>query len=119
MIKGKRENRGGARVGAGRKKQTLTTQQVEQLLKTQKKWEKLKGETVNDILMSLIYGTDLDNEKVDVTPPVRIKAIQCLKEHTSAKLRENSESDKALGPGIFLPEQQQDPSLTVIDGGKK
>ena len=105
---------GGKREGAGAKPQTLTEKQVQNLLKAAEKWEKLKGKSVDDILMSFVYGEEENGEPVDISGAVRMKALQVYKENTQGKLSEGGDTDKNLGPGLFLPEQQKDPALKVV-----
>ena len=110
----KKENRGGVRPNAGRKKKTLTESQVDSMVRTARKWERKLGKKIDDVLLELIYGEDQDGKKIDVTGATRVKAIQIYKDHTMAKIKEGGDTDKNVGPGLFLPEQRPDPANNVV-----
>lgn len=105
---------GGKRQGAGGKPRSLTESQIEKLLFTAEKWEERTGQTIDDVLMSFIYGQDWDGEEIELTGATRMNAIKTFKEHSQGKLKEGGESDQNLGPGIFIPEKREDPALKVV-----
>jgi len=110
---GKKENRGGKRLGAGRPKgsrETLSTRQVGDMLDEAEKRAELEGKTIFGVLLGFIY--DIDANLRD-----RTACIKLALEHTVPKLSEGGEADKALGPAVFLPEQH--PRLELVKGGKK
>lgn len=77
-----------------------------------KDYAKKHGKTVDEVLLDFIY----DSEVKDAD---KLAAIKLFKTYTIAKLQEGGETDVALGPGIFLPEQRPDPaSFQIISGGK-
>lgn len=100
----KKDNRGGARAGAGRKPETLSARQVQAMLDKAKERAKKEKKEIDDILLDLIYG--------DNPPKDTLAAIKLWKEYTIAKLSEGGETDKALGPAVYLPEQR--PKLQVV-----
>lgn len=102
----KTENRGGYREGAGRKPETLSARQVAEMLRKAKKWAKENGEEIDDILLSFIYDKGLSVKD-------RTACIKLFKEYTMMKLQEGGETDKALGPAVFLPEQH--PGLKIVE----
>lgn len=106
----KKDNRGGARPNTGPKPQTLSIRQVKKMLRKAKQWAKKRGRDIDDILLGFIYADE------DVKPGDRIACIKLWKEYTMAKLAEGGETDKALGPAVFLPEQR--PQLHSVDGMK-
>lgn len=103
------DNRGGARPGAGRKPKTLSASQVAATLKRVRKWARETGKHIDDLLLEIAYAKE--EKTVD-----RISAIKVIKDLTSPKIAADSESDKILGPTVFLPEQR--PQLGVVNGGK-
>lgn len=109
-MSGKKENRGGRRPGAGAKPQTLSGRQIKNMLKKAKKWAKEQGKDIDDILLYLIYNSTTSNRD-------RLASIKLFKDYTMARLIEGGETDKVLGPSIFLPKEH--PRLELIDGDKK
>jgi DNA primase len=108
----KQENRGGYRPNAGRKpgKQvSLGAYQAARLLRKVRRYAKNNGKDPDDLLLDIIYSKE---EKTND----RLVGMKLLKEFTTPKITEGSETDKALGPAVFLPEQR--PVLTAVDGGK-
>lgn len=108
----KPDNRGGARLGAGRKPgptSTLSTYQVAKMFRLARKYAKLHKKTVDEVLLDFIYGAQ---EKTSD----RLASIKLWKDCTMPRISEGGEADKALGPAVFLPEQR--PKLGVIEGGK-
>ena len=109
-IGSKKENRGGARPGSGPKPQTLSARQVDAMLKKAEQWAKEKGKDIDDILLGFIYDSD-------ATLRDRTACIKLWKEQTAPKIHEGGETDLALGPAVFLPEQH--PRLKLVEGGGK
>lgn len=110
----KQDARGGARAGSGRKPggtATVSAVQVEKMLRTARKYRKKYGKTIDDVLLGFIYG---ETDKDGVVPKIsdRVTCIKVYKEYTIAKMQEGGETDKALGPSVFLPEQR--PQLSVV-----
>jgi hypothetical protein len=106
------ENRGGAREGAGRKPETLSVRQVQAMLDRAADHAKKNGKTIDDVLLEIAYSTE--EKTAD-----RLAAVKIFKTHTMAKLNEGGETDVALGPAFFLPEQRPDPAkIHVLPGGK-
>ena len=102
------ENRGGSRPGAGRKPgigATLSANQIAKMLRTARKWAKRHKKTIDDVLLSIVYDETAKNSD-------RMTGIKVFKEYTTAKITEGSETDKNLGPAVFLPEQR--PTLEVV-----
>lgn len=106
MSTGPKSGWGGARPNSGPKKQTLSALQVQIMLDKAKEYAKKYKKTVDDILLQFIYSEEL-NEKD------RIACIKLWKEYTVAKLQEGGETDNALGPQVYLPEEKPDPSKVV------
>lgn len=108
----KTENRGGVRENAGRKPETLSVLQVRAMLERAEAKAKQYSKTLDDVLLDIAYSPE--EKTAD-----KLAAIKIFKTHTMAKLNEGGETDVALGPGIFLPEQRPDPAtLHVLPGGK-
>jgi len=105
----KPDGRGGRREGAGRKPETLSGHQVHDMLMTAQRWAKEQDKTIDDILMFIIYDKK-------TTDNARLAAIKCFKDYTIPKIHEGGDTDKNVGPAVFLPEKH--PRLEVIDGGK-
>ena len=116
--KPKRTGWGGARPGTGPKPKSLTDKQVREMLKTARKFSRIYGKTVDDILVSIIYAQDGETQ-MKVTPRERIGAIKVFKEFAQAKSSEqNITVQHQTEPAISLPELEADPGLTVVSGGK-
>ncbi|HEU4340470.1 MAG TPA: hypothetical protein VFU31_02755 [Candidatus Binatia bacterium] len=79
------------------------------MLSKAKRWAKQRGKDIDDVLLGFIYS---EEEKT----ADRIACIKLFKEYTLAKISEGGETDKQLGPAVFLPEQR--PTLKAVDGGK-
>jgi hypothetical protein len=76
------------------------------MLDKAEEFSKKKGKTIDDILLGFIYD--------DETPQKdRIACMKLWKEYTIAKLQEGGETDKQLGPGIYLPQEKPDPTKVV------
>lgn len=63
------------------------------------------GKDVDDVLLELIYTADLAARD-------KIAAIKVWKACTLPKITEDGETNKALGPGVLLPEHH--PALSVV-----
>lgn len=114
----KPDKRGGARPGSGRKKETLSQNQVNEMLSDAKKRAKEKGQSINDILLDIIY-TDHKRSKT-VTVKDRLAAIKLWKDFTMSKVSEQNVNVQTVqGPSIGLPPMREDPALKVVKGGKK
>ncbi len=106
----KRDGRGGARPGSGRKPTTLSAWQVENLLKTLARKAKETGKDIDQLLVDKVYGDKLSDRNF-------LAAVKLIKDLTSPKLTEGGEADKALGPSIYLPEQK--PTLAAVTDIRK
>ena len=101
----KRDGRGGARPGSGRKPTTLSAWQVDNLLKTLARKAKETGKDIDQLLVDRVYDETLSDRNF-------LAAVKLVKDLTSPKLTEGGETDKALGPSIYLPEQK--PKLEIV-----
>ena len=107
------ENRGGYRPGAGRKPDTLPEGEIAKMLKAEKKKAKATGKSIDDILLSIIYG-----EASDIRPSDRLTAIKIFKEFTIGKRKVTESTIKQpLGPTIYLPAQMPDPAKVIQKKG--
>lgn len=107
------ENRGGRREGSGRKRISLSDDQVRKLIKAARKKEKETGISVADQLIAIIY-----NRRANAS--IKASAIKIFYDQTVTRV---SESDvnvkKNQEPSIYLPEPMPDPAkLVSIQGGK-
>ena len=102
------ENRGGKRKGSGRKRAfTITEQQAKAMLRKAKKFAKLHGKTVDDVLLAIIHDQEED-------PKTIISAIKVFKEFTMGKTSEqNVNINDNRGPTIWLPEMRPDPAKLI------
>ena len=103
---------GGKREGSGRPKKSLSVIQVEDLLKCILEREKLAGTTINDVLLDFALAEDRSGTHIKIGIRDRATSIKMLKDLTAPKITEGGETDKALGPSIYLPEQK--PKLEVV-----
>lgn len=109
----KPDGRGGARPGSGRKPggiPTVSGLQIERMLRAARRYKRKYGKSVDDVLLGFIYGEAMEGETVKIAE--RVACIKVFKEYTIAKMQEGGETDQALGPAVFLPEQR--PQLTVV-----
>lgn len=105
-----KENRGGARPNSGPKPFSLSTSQVNALLRTVKKFSKEHDKSIDDILVEMVY-----TEKT--TDNNRLAAIKLIKDLSAPRISEGGEADRTLGPSIYLPDQK--PTLAAVtDIGK-
>ncbi len=110
----KPDNRGGARAGSGRKPggvPTISGLQIEKMLRAARRYKRKHGKSIDDVLVGFIYGEAMEGETVKIAE--RVACIKVFKEYTIAKMQEGGETDKGLGPTVFLPEQRP-PQLTVV-----
>lgn len=105
-----KENRGGARPNSGPKPFSLSTNQVKGLLRTVKKAAKKHGQSIDDILVEMVY-----TEKT--TDNNRLAAIKLIKDLSAPRISEGGEADRTLGPSIYLPDQK--PTLAAVTDIKK
>ena len=105
-----KENRGGARPNSGPKPFSLSTNQVKELLRTVKKAAKEHGQSIDDILVEMVY-----TEKT--TDNNRLAAIKLIKDLSAPRISEGGEADRTLGPSIYLPDQK--PTLAAVTDIKK
>lgn len=111
----KKDNRGGARAGAGRKRKKklgLTDPQIDRMLLAAEKVEKETGVSIDEILVRIIYSSQsMIREK--------LAAIKIFKEYT---IMRKSELDinvtQQVGPTIGLPELKPLPDNVVSINNK-
>lgn len=106
MATGPKSAWGGKRPGAGRPVNTLNAQQVDNMLTAAEKKAEEKGKTIDEILLGFIY--DENNTKSE-----RRQCIKVWKEYTMARLSEGGDTDKQLGPQVYLPEERPDSTKVV------
>lgn len=108
----KRENRGGARKGAGRKKTSLGKNQLQELLKKSRKYAREHGKSVEELLLDLVYGFSTDEKFGDKD---RLAAIKLYMDRVYIDIKEGGPTDEALGaePAVYLPEMRPDPASAV------
>ena len=104
-MKTKQENRGGARPGSGPKPFSLSASQVNELLRTVKKFTKEHGKSIDDVLVSMVYDENITDNN-------RLAAIKLVKDLSAPKISEGGSADRQLGPAVFLPEKH--PRLEVV-----
>lgn len=109
MSTGPKTNWGGPRPGSGRPRKTQTALLADSMLKLEKKYAKKYGETIDDILIGLIYDRN-------ILPKDRLSATKLWKEYTQAKMSEDSEANQLHEPAVYLPEQDKGPELKVVGG---
>jgi len=110
----KPDNRGGARPGSGRKPGSIPTVsglQIEKMLRAARRYKRKYQKSIDDVLIGFIYGEALEGETVKIAE--RVACIKVFKEYTIAKMQEGSDTDKQLGPAVFLPEQR--PQLSIVE----
>ena len=105
----KHPNWGGARPNSGPKPQTLSGERIKEMLKAEREAAKKNGLSMDEQLLKDFYDTDSLN--------LRTQIWKAWKNFTTAPVTEGSETDKDLGPAVFLPEQR--PELEAIKGGKE
>jgi hypothetical protein len=105
----KQERRGGARPNSGPKPEALSAKQLKLMLREVRKRAKKEGKTITGGLLDIFYA-----EKTADT--VKITAAKLLLDKTMIQVTEGGETDKALGPAVYLPGQR--PALSVVEGKK-
>ena len=110
MATGPKTSWGGSRANSGRKRLTLSAAAVTRMLETAEVWADKKGKDIDDVLFSFIY---------DETAPImaRIACIKIVKDFTMARPEEGGETDRELGPVVYLPELRPDPANVVQIAG--
>lgn len=103
----KRENRGGWRPNSGKKPETLSAYQVQQMLDTAERYAKTHGKTVDDILLDFVYA------QVKVDARTQLAAIKLFKDKTCVPISEGGDADTNLAPTVYLPEERPDPAKVV------
>lgn len=105
-----KDNRGGARPGTGPKKRTITAEQAANLLLAAEQMAAEQGISPYRLLMEYAYGVGKGEEFPAST---RAQALNKYFDLTMARLSEGGETDKQLGPSIYLPEERPDPAKVV------
>jgi len=77
------------------------------MLAKAKERAKATGKDVDDILLDIIYSQE------SVSPRDQLAAIKLWKDYTMARISEGGETDKFLGPQIYLPEPMPDPAKVL------
>lgn len=103
----KADNRGGARVGAGRKPMvpTLSAVQVADFERTAARFAEREGKTLKEIVLEFCYDTAASKAE-------RVIAIKLYWQYQMVAVSEGGEADRALAPALFLPEQR--PHLQAV-----
>lgn len=101
----KKENRGGARPGAGRKPLSLSAQQIKDMREAAEKRAKKEGKTLFEVLLDWIYDAELGIKD-------RQNAMKLYMDKMLIAVSEGGEADKELGPAVYLPGQR--PQLEAV-----
>lgn len=102
-----KENRGGARKGAGRKPLLDYSEDFKQNLKLALvTMADRHGVAVEEILASMPYETEL-------APSVRLAAIKLIQEAFVTKKTEKEITKREIGPAVLLPEEMPEPVRNV------
>ena len=88
----------------------MSTRQVGDMLDEAEARADQEGKTIFGVLLDFIYDTNASLRD-------RTACVKLALEHTAPKIHEGGETDLALGPAVFLPEQH--PRLELVKGGKK
>jgi hypothetical protein len=102
----RKENRGGARAGAGRKPEALSATLVRKMINVANQYAKKHGKTMDMVLAEFIYDEELPTRD-------RMLAIKLYKDKTMAPISEGGPTDTELGPTVYLPELKPDPGKVV------
>lgn len=100
-----KENRGGARPGAGQPPKTLSARQVAEWLKKAEERAVIENKAIPDILLDFIYDTSLGVKD-------RAACIKLWTDKTMASISEGGETDRNV-PAIYLPQERPDPAKVV------
>lgn len=91
-------NHGGKRANSGRKKYSLTDDQIDSMLKSAAFFEAKHRATIDDILVDIIYSPNSNNRE-------KLAAIRLFKDFTAQKMHnQNGNNVQQIGPVIGLPE---------------
>lgn len=105
----KQDGRGGARPNTGPKPEPLSAKQLRLMLREVKRRAKKEGKTITGGILDIFYSKS-------TADALKLTAGKLLLDKTMIQVSEGGETDKALGPAVFLPEQR--PVLTSIEGKK-
>lgn len=105
----KTENRGGAREGAGRPKETLSVRQIREFEEAAKALAKEFGYTLPEGLGRMFYDESAPRRD-------RLAAAKLFLDKSMVPITEGGDADKNLGPAMYLPEKR--PALEVVKGAK-
>ena len=110
----KKENRGGKRVGSGRKGLLAKwSGKPEDMIKIAHEIAVEKKKTIDEVIIDFIYDTEAKISE-------RLAAAKLVKEYTIAKVHKSEvEVTKKQAPKIYLPEKKPDPAKVIPIGGKK
>lgn len=101
-------------LGAARRPRVFSAHRVARMLRCARQYATKYGKDINDILLSMIYGQDLDGREVKVSALDRLECIRLFKECTMARIVEGGEVDRLLGQDRSLFEDT--PNLAPISG---
>ena len=115
MSTGPKQGWGGKRTGSGRKPLPRGEKLIRYMVRTQRRWEKLMGgETMDDILMMIIYGRGADKTPIQVDPKTRVVAIKLFKELVGGDHEEKVQVPPGgLQRGRVLPDMRPDPAEKI------
>ena len=109
VMRAKRPNWGGKRPGTGPKPETLSGAQVRKMLQTAKRFAKQYGQTIDEVLLTMVHAPEVHGEKVTVRD--RLAAIKVFYERST--MQEGGEADQFPGPAVYLPEKKPDLAKVV------
>jgi hypothetical protein len=104
-----KENRGGARKGAGRKPaKSMCEEQVKKMLSTAERYQAKHGKSIDEALLDIVYSHESDMKE-------KLAAIRIFKNFTMEKLKEETDDGQSAqtGPQFYLPERRPDPAKVV------
>ena len=79
------------------------------MLQTAKRFAKKYGETIDEVLLTMVHAPEVHGEKVTVRD--RLAAIKVFYERLT--LQEGGEADQFPGPAVYLPEMRPDEGKVV------
>lgn len=105
----KKDNRGGKREGAGRKRspESFSAEKLSELNGRIESYAKTKGKHIDEVALDIIYDEDNNIS-------ARMRAYDTIKKYSSIQVSEGGDADKNLGPAVYLPEQDKGVELKVV-----
>uniref|UniRef100_A0A6M3IHU3 Uncharacterized protein n=1 Tax=viral metagenome TaxID=1070528 RepID=A0A6M3IHU3_9ZZZZ len=116
MSTGPKTSWGGRRPGAGGKPLPANEKLRREMIRKASAWAKKFGQTIDDVLLSIIHGKSWEGIAIKAEPKTRVSAIKVYKEFTMGRSSDQTVNitERKENP-IQLPEMMPDPARVPVE----